>query len=684
MRLRSFLLRPFPLLALAATPGAQQPVNAVSLAFDDRVVASSQGAEVHLHGDASLAAPDLALLLEAGSLDARFALRAALTVGLDAVSGGAFDESFALPLTALPSFELEGDVLVQPYAELSARVAGSAEAGMRVSLVGELAAPVRVRFRGNALSFDLEEPPRFLARATVPEVSGGDQHAVELSLSGTLAFVVSVDGVVIAGPHASADSTFSLSIAPAANPWWSVEGALDVHAGALGGGERQVWSEARTLAAAGAPFPFAGVPSARWSVAWDLGSNERARSIAPSADGFALVGPGSGPGGAAWFARTDAGGALTQELQALVGPGPPARPEEVWPTADGGLLVGGNVGLTGSARVERLRADGSVAWGRRYADALGGTLFLGSLVPLDGGGALFCAKIGRGAESIPALVAVDALGNVLAAAEIRLDPAIDFAVPLRIAPSVDGWLVAGFAYYTDAAHTIGSRNGFLVKLDALGNPLFGRVIGGTGFDQTFGVAESDDGSIALVGELRSGNPLASWVACFDAEGETLWSATYGGGSAGGNDGWRTVAAVPGGGFLLGGHRSIGQNADAQLALIEPGGMPVWWKTIEGAGFDDVDDVMWIDGGLVFAGASDSHATGTPPVTDSWVGRASVDGLLRFDAAAPFAITSPAILWERRDVPSIALATTLAPLTLTSVSAPLVLAPVSAVVTELAH
>jgi predicted Rossmann-fold nucleotide-binding protein len=59
--------------------------------------------------------------------------------------------------------------MVQPYAELSARIAGSAETGMRVSLVGELAAPVRVRFRGNALSFDLEEPPRFLARASAPE-----------------------------------------------------------------------------------------------------------------------------------------------------------------------------------------------------------------------------------------------------------------------------------------------------------------------------------------------------------------------------------------------------------------------------------------------------------------------------------------------------------------------------------
>ena len=139
---------------------------------------------------------------------------------------------------------------------------------------------------------------------------------------------------------------------------------------------------------------------------------------------------------------------------------------------------------------------------------------------------------------------------------------------------------------------IGGADYWVVKLDADGNQLWDRTLGGTREDQPFAIIELPDGSI-LVGGLSfssdDGNRTAPsrgssdyWVVNLDANGATLWDQAYGGLE---EDHLRDMIMTNDGGIVLIGESYSGANGERTQPSY--GERDIWMLKI-----DLMGNVLW--------------------------------------------------------------------------------------------
>ncbi len=146
----------------------------------------------------------------------------------------------------------------------------------------------------------------------------------------------------------------------------------------------------------------------------------------------------------------------------------------------------------------------------------------------------------------------------------------------------DGFALAGF--------TKSSGNGgfdfYLIRTDDRGGVVWEKTYGGEGDERCWALAPAAGGGFLLAGETNSsGAGERDWLVIeTDAAGEQLWSKTYGGAR---DDRCFAVAAGPDGGYVLAGqtYSEGAGDRDAQVISIDADGEELWSKTFGGEGSD---------------------------------------------------------------------------------------------------
>lgn len=170
----------------------------------------------------------------------------------------------------------------------------------------------------------------------------------------------------------------------------------------------------------------------------------------------------------------------------------------------------------------------------------------------------------------------------------------------------------------------GNWDMWLVKTDADGNALWSKTYGGTGDEQGICVIQTIDGGYALSGETDSfgAGLMDFWLAKTDASGNMQWNKTYGGTSQ--DHGKNTVQTSDGGYAMIGYVSSFGAGAqDFWLVKTDALGNMLWSMTYGGAGNDQGDGVIQtVDGGFLLTGRTQSFGAGS---MDIWLVRTDASG-----------------------------------------------------------
>lgn len=156
-----------------------------------------------------------------------------------------------------------------------------------------------------------------------------------------------------------------------------------------------------------------------------------------------------------------------------------------------------------------------------------------------------------------------------------------------------------------------SYDAYAIKVSLIGDTIWSRNFGGELWEFTREVVALADGGYALFGQTYSygaGNGDFHLLR-LDANGDTLWTRTYGGPEL---ESGESIAVTADGGFILAGYtESYGQGGiDGYLVRTDSDGDTLWTKT-----YGDVDDehiysvIETSDGGIAIAGSTRSSGAG---------------------------------------------------------------------------
>ncbi len=153
----------------------------------------------------------------------------------------------------------------------------------------------------------------------------------------------------------------------------------------------------------------------------------------------------------------------------------------------------------------------------------------------------------------------------------------------------------------------------MIKIDANGNPIWGRFLTGNGIGNqgyTCAYSASDD-SYLLGGTIlptASTQQAEAFVAKFDTDGNTIWIKTYG---TTGSQVCRYLLQVTGGTLLIGLTTPQGSsNTDIMVAKINTNGILQWTKTYGGLYEDRVNGARILNDGNVLLTGFASRASGS--------------------------------------------------------------------------
>jgi hypothetical protein len=173
----------------------------------------------------------------------------------------------------------------------------------------------------------------------------------------------------------------------------------------------------------------------------------------------------------------------------------------------------------------------------------------------------------------------------------------------------------------------GKESVWLVKTNASGDTLWTRTYGGDAKDRGMSVQQTTDGGyvIAARTESFSVGEWDYWLIKTDANGDTMWTRTYGGIA---KDGVECVRQTADGGYILAGNTaSFGAgNSDAWIIKINASGETMWTKTYGGQYDDSADFVQQTDdGGYIIAGNTQSFGNGSEENSDVWLIKTDASG-----------------------------------------------------------
>lgn len=282
-------------------------------------------------------------------------------------------------------------------------------------------------------------------------------------------------------------------------------------------------------------------------------------------------------------------------------------------TGNGGFLVTGYTRSFGAlyydAFLLKLNMNGDTLWTKTYGAA--GSEFANTAAQTSDGGFVFAgytlANAIDSAQGSIYLVKVDSAGN--RKWEKALGPSTQITDAYSIIETTDkGFAITG---YTNGYNEI-NGDAFLLKTDSTGNPLFMKTYGHKGFDWGYSVKQTSDSGYVIGGSYSADSAstdIDAYVIKTDANGDTLWTRTYGGT---GNDYGQSIALTGIGNYALAGYTSSfgAGNYDAYLLEINANGDTVFARAFGAAGDDEANSIFCTaDGGFILGGQSNSFGNG---------------------------------------------------------------------------
>lgn len=208
----------------------------------------------------------------------------------------------------------------------------------------------------------------------------------------------------------------------------------------------------------------------------------------------------------------------------------------------------------------------------------------------------------------------------------------------------------------------GQEDFWIIKLDANGQEIWQRTIGGSGQEKLLSIAQTKDGGYILGGSSSSDKSEADakglvdkygkkedsrgsldyWVIKLDNKGEIEWDKTIGGKYV---DELKSIEQTKDGGFILGGYSNSPESGDKSqknfglgdywIVKLDKEGAIQWQETLGG----DKDDNLFAltqtnDGGYIAGGNSNSGATNSKSKsnkngTDFWVVKLTENGSIQW-------------------------------------------------------
>jgi len=200
-----------------------------------------------------------------------------------------------------------------------------------------------------------------------------------------------------------------------------------------------------------------------------------------------------------------------------------------------------------------------------------------------------------------------------------------------------GYIIAGRTRSSngDVSGQHGMDDGWLVKLDGAGTIEWQRCLGGSGTDYLRSVKQTADGGYVVAGGANSTNGdvhgghgfTDAWVVKLDAGGDTLWTKCLGGSS---DDELNTIMETSDGGYFVAGYTGS-EDGDASgnhgafdywVARLDPSGSIIWQQCLGGSGLDVAYSAsLTNEGGVVVTGyaySTNGDVSGHHGDADAWM------------------------------------------------------------------
>ncbi|MBU0507839.1 T9SS type A sorting domain-containing protein [bacterium] len=372
-------------------------------------------------------------------------------------------------------------------------------------------------------------------------------------------------------------------------------------------------------------------PDSLWSNTFGRAYGDACYAVAQTTDGGYILGGYSDPPGGSdeiWIVKADANGDSVWSRAFAAGSGQGSC-HSILAMDDGGCILVAerqewrNNRYTYDFWLIRMSASGDSLWSRsiggdpqEYPYGLrrtndGGYVIVGAMYPHDGSG-----------NWDMLLTKVSASGDSLWS---RRYGGIRTEMGYSVQQTAEGgYIIAGNT--ESFGHGVpGVPDFWMVKTNANGDSLWSRTYGGDYSDECIGVEQTVDGGYVLAGTTASfgvATPgyLNFYLVRTNAYGDTLWTKTYGGE---GTDRCESFFLLPDGGCLLGGITlSYGAgNGDMWLVRTDANGNMVWNRTFGGMDWDKCYSVApTADGGYILGGETNSFA-----FADMWLVKTGPDG-----------------------------------------------------------
>lgn len=297
-------------------------------------------------------------------------------------------------------------------------------------------------------------------------------------------------------------------------------------------------------------------------------------------------------------------------------------------TSDGGSIAAGYDDSSGDAYAMKLDASGNIQWAKTFG---GGDEFFSALQTTDGGYFLAGDTYDFGAGSYDALaVKIDSTGNVQWQNAFGGSSAERVGSALKTA---DGGFAIGGWTYSFGSDSPTYDDLFIIKLDANGIVQWQKAYGGGKYEGAYSIQLTADGGYVAAGVTSSFSDNGSrdaWVVKLDANGNIQWQKTYG--STSGWDEADSIQQTSDGGYIVAGQTaSWGAGGfDAWVLKLDANGNIQWQKAYGGSGDDDAASVaQTADGGYIVAGDTYSFGAGG---YDAWILKLDEAGNIQWQKA----------------------------------------------------
>ena len=315
-------------------------------------------------------------------------------------------------------------------------------------------------------------------------------------------------------------------------------------------------------------------------------------------------------------------------------------------TSDGGYIMSGfsgssNTGDVGTNHgpndcwVVKMNALGTIQW-QKLLGGSGSELVTSMQQTTDGGYIISAYTNSTNSGDIGTnhggaydywIIKLDALGNIQWQ-KLLGGNGEDRAMSVK-QTTEGGYIVEGYSYSSNSDDVAGTNHGdadiWVVKLDALGNITWQKLLGGNSTELAADIQQTADGGYIVSGQTFSSNSgdvglnhgsYDSWVVKLDGLGNIQWQKTLGGRDI---EGSPFIQQTSDGGYILGTSTTSSNTGDVGLnhgnydvwfIKLDALGNILWQKLIGGNSIDICYSFQkTTDGGFIMAGYTGSSNSG---------------------------------------------------------------------------